>query len=165
MVVPLGYDRDLRLSKKAREVVSEQECFLSLASAWEMAIKVSLGKLKLPIRLVDYIPEQRATNGFSQLEIGFRHAVRCASLDWHRRDPFDRLLIAQALEDDLAIVSRDILLDDKSLPSGPSCIGQVGQVGQESELQTFPLFATLEFLSPWEVPGEVRSGPLGPIKI
>ena len=61
-------------------------------------------KAQTPSRRGDYIPEQMAANGFSQLEIGFRHAVRGASLDWHHRDPFDRLLIAQALDEDLPIV-------------------------------------------------------------
>lgn len=102
---------DPRLSKRARKAISERECFLSLASVWEMAIKVSLGKLKLPSRLGDYIPEQTTANGFSQLEIGFRHAIRCASLDWHHRDPFDRLLIAQALEEGLPIVSRGVFVE------------------------------------------------------
>ena len=82
------------LSKKARKTISEEQCFLSLASLWEIAIKVSLEKLKLPNSFDRYIPEQMSINGFSQLEIGFRHIAGCAGLPWHHRDPFDRLLIA-----------------------------------------------------------------------
>src|SRR5438132_11284372 len=81
------------LSRKARKAISEQECLVSLASLWEIAIKLSLGKLKLPSSFHRYIPEQILLNGFSQLEIGFRHIAGCANLPWHHRDPFDRLLI------------------------------------------------------------------------
>ena len=99
------------LSRKARKTISEEECFLSLASLWEIVIKVSLGKLKLPARFNRYVPEQMALNNFSSLEIGFRHISVCAELPWHHRDPFDRLLIAQALEEDLGVVSRDTVFD------------------------------------------------------
>lgn len=95
------------LSKKARRIISSDECHVSLASLWEIAIKTSLGKLKLPSTLDRYVPEQMALNGFSQLDIGFRHVARCAVLSWHHHDPFDRLLIAQAMEEDLAVVTRD----------------------------------------------------------
>jgi PIN domain nuclease of toxin-antitoxin system len=100
------------LSKRARKVISaEPDCFVSLASIWEMAIKVSLKRLNLPVRFDQYIPEQLALNGFGQLAIEFRHIARCGSLQWHHRDPFDRLLIAQALVEDLTIVSRDAIFD------------------------------------------------------
>lgn len=102
---------DPRLSKKARKTIAEEECLLSLASVWEMAIKLSLGRLKLPSRIEDYIPEQIQANGFSELAIEFRHITRCARLEWHHRDPFDRLLAAQALELDLTLVSRDALFE------------------------------------------------------
>lgn len=97
------------LSKKARQAVANpgNECFLSLVSCWEMAIKLSLGKLKLAGKLERFIPEQLAANGFRQLEIEFRHVARVATLSFHRRDPFDRLLAAQAKEEKLAIVSAD----------------------------------------------------------
>ncbi|MDQ2898738.1 MAG: type II toxin-antitoxin system VapC family toxin [Acidobacteriota bacterium] len=99
------------LSRVARRSIGREECFLSLASIWEMAIKVSLGKLTLPGAFDRYVPEQMLVNGFSQLEIGFRHAARTAKLPWHHRDPFDRLLIAQSLENDLGIVSRDSVFE------------------------------------------------------
>lgn len=100
------------LSKKARNLIAAEEgCLLSLASVWEMSIKLSLGRLDLPVPFDRYIPEQLALNGFSQLAIDFRHIARGARLPWHHRDPFDRLLIAQALEEDLTIVSRDRAFD------------------------------------------------------
>lgn len=72
-----------------------------------MAIKHSLGKLRLRAAIERFIPEQLAANRFGQLEIGFRHVVRVASMALHHRDPFDRLLAARALEEGLAIVSGD----------------------------------------------------------
>jgi PIN domain nuclease of toxin-antitoxin system len=99
------------LSSKARRTIADpdNECLLSLASCWEMAIKVSLGKLKLPGVMERFIPEQLAVNAFRQLEIEFRHVARVASLPLHHRDPFDRLLVAQALEERCPIVSADPL--------------------------------------------------------
>ena len=95
------------LSKKARKSISEEDCLLSMASLWEIAIKVSQGKLKLPSSFAHYVPEQISLNGFSRLEIGFRHVAGCGQLPWHHRDPFDRLLVAQAIEEDVRVVSRD----------------------------------------------------------
>ena len=72
-----------------------------------MAIKVSLGKLRLPGVIERFIPEQLAANAFRQLTIEFRHVARVAALPFHHRDPFDRLLAAQAIEEECAIVSAD----------------------------------------------------------
>ncbi len=97
------------LSRKARKTIAEQSCFVSLASTWEIAIKLSLGKLKLPNAFDRYITEQMQMNGFSEIHIGFRHIAACAKLPWHHRDPFDRMLIAQALEEEIPVVSRDAI--------------------------------------------------------
>ncbi len=99
------------LSAKARVAIAENDCFVSFASFWEIAIKVSLDKLRLPARPDKYVTEQMSLNGFDQLEIGFRQVMRTAALPWHHRDPFDRLLIAQALEQQIAMVSRDPLIE------------------------------------------------------
>jgi PIN domain nuclease of toxin-antitoxin system len=97
------------LSRRARSVIADprNECLLSLVSCWEMAIKASLGKLRLATRIDRFVPEQLAANGFRQLGIDLRHVARVARLAFHHRDPFDRLLAAQALEDGLAVVSAD----------------------------------------------------------
>lgn len=95
------------LSRKARKTMTDNDCFVSYASFWEMAIKISLHKLSLPVPIERYIPEQMQVNGFEQMEISFRQIARCASLPWRHRDPFDRLLVAQAQEEKLSIVSRD----------------------------------------------------------
>ena len=95
--------------RRARAVVSDpdNEVFLSIASCWELAIKLSLGKLRLTQRLDRFIPEQLTGNRFSLLPVELRHVIGVADLPFHHRGPFDRLLAAQALEDQLAIVSTD----------------------------------------------------------
>jgi PIN domain nuclease of toxin-antitoxin system len=97
------------LSRKARSAVgsARNECYVSVASAWEIAIKVSLGKLRIDGALDRFLPEQLAANGFRALAIDLKHAARVATLPFHHRDPFDRLLVAQALEEDLAMVTAD----------------------------------------------------------
>jgi PIN domain nuclease of toxin-antitoxin system len=72
-----------------------------------MAIKVSLGRLKLTAPLDRFIAEHMAASGFEPLAITLPHAARVAALPRHHRDPFDRLLAAQALEESLDIVSAD----------------------------------------------------------
>jgi PIN domain nuclease of toxin-antitoxin system len=99
------------LSPKSRHTIAAKDCFVSLASIWELAIKLNLGKLELPAPLERYVPEQMSLNGFDRLEIGFRAIARCATMPRHHSDPFDRLLVAQAQEAALPIVSRDSRLD------------------------------------------------------
>ena len=99
------------LSGTAREAVLNNDCFVSMASFWEIAIKVSLGKLRLPVAIEKYLPEQMSLNGFETLEISFRQTVGTATLPWRHRDPFDRLLAAQALEEKISLVSRDTVFD------------------------------------------------------
>jgi PIN domain nuclease of toxin-antitoxin system len=97
------------LGRRAKAAVtnSDNEVFFSIASCWELAIKISLGKLRLTQRLDRFIPEQLTLNGFSLLAMELRHVVAVADLPFHHRDPFDRLLAAQALQDQLVIVSTD----------------------------------------------------------
>ncbi len=97
------------LSRKARASISSPRKRMpaEYRQCWEMAIKVSLGKLRLPGVIERFIPEQLAANAFRQLTIEFRHVARVAALPFHHRDPFDRLLAAQAIEEECAIVSAD----------------------------------------------------------
>lgn len=97
------------LSRKARSAIGSgrNECLVSIATAWEMAIKVSLGRLRIDGALDRFLPEQIAANGFRPLPIDLKHAARVATLPFHHRDPFDRLLVAQALEEELAVVTAD----------------------------------------------------------
>jgi PIN domain nuclease of toxin-antitoxin system len=98
-----------RLPVRARAAIADRDntCFLSLASAWEMAIKVGLERLTLPSSVDRFVSEQLAANGFQPLPIDLRHLGAVARLPFHHRDPFDRLLAAQALTDTLTIVSAD----------------------------------------------------------
>jgi PIN domain nuclease of toxin-antitoxin system len=97
------------LSRRARSAIGSgrHACWVSIASGWEIAIKVSLGTLRIDGALGRFLPEQMAANGFQPLPIDFRHAARVATLPFHHRDPLDRMLVAQALEDDLAVVTAD----------------------------------------------------------
>lgn len=102
-----------RLSDNALELIQniENECFLSLVSTWEMAIKVSIGKLKFTCPVQEYVPQHLTANQFRQLDISFRHVIGVESLEFHHRDPFDRLLAAQAVEDKMILVSADRIFD------------------------------------------------------
>ena len=97
------------LSPLARQTILREdcECFLSVASCWELAVKASLGKIVLREPVERFIPEQLMLNGFRLLPIDFRHVARVESLPFHHRDPFDRLLIVQALTEKLTIVTAD----------------------------------------------------------
>lgn len=97
------------LPVRARALLTDpaNECLFSVASAWELAIKVGLGKLRLSLPVQRYVAEHLAANAFRLLEIAIPHVGRVESLATHHGDPFDRLLIAQAIEEDLAIVTAD----------------------------------------------------------
>jgi len=98
-----------RLSPAARRLVSseENELVLSAISSWEIAIKHALGKLKLPGEPQDLVPEWMARTGVTPLPVLHRHALHVASLPSHHRDPFDRLLVAQAQLEELVILTAD----------------------------------------------------------
>jgi PIN domain nuclease of toxin-antitoxin system len=100
---------DPRLSVRAREVISDgnNELFLSAATGWEITIKAQIGRLKLPDEPQHFIPEQMRINGIQSLPIQMDHALHISTLPSHHRDPFDRLLIAQAQLEELPILSSD----------------------------------------------------------
>ena len=99
--------RSLPAKARAAIVDPDNECLLSVASAWELAIKAGLGKLKLSLPVRRFVVENVAANGFRMLEIGIAHVGRIETLPPHHGDPFDRLLIAQALEEKLPVVTAD----------------------------------------------------------
>jgi PIN domain nuclease of toxin-antitoxin system len=100
---------DRAVPAKARAVLADQqnECLISLVSAWELAIKTGLGKLKLALPVKRYIVEHAAANGFRMLDIRMAHIGRVETLAPHHGDPFDRLLIAQAVEEKLPVITAD----------------------------------------------------------
>ena len=89
----------------------ENDLFLSAASAWEIAIKYGLGRLPLPHPPHQYVQSRMATSGAAPLPVEIRHAVQVASLPSHHRDPFDRLLIAQAQLEHLTLLTADAQLE------------------------------------------------------
>jgi PIN domain nuclease of toxin-antitoxin system len=100
------------LTHNARKAIASpvNECFLSLASCWELAIKISIGKLKLSQSLDRFVTEQMHVNSFRLLNIEFSHVAKVEQLPFHHRDPFDRLLVAQAISEKMPIVSADSVL-------------------------------------------------------
>jgi len=101
------------LSPTARMLIEDpdNQPLLSMASLWEMAIKLSIGKLSLGEPFETLIPEQMRLNGIELLQIEMAHVVVVARLPFHHRDPFDRLLIAQAMVEQIPIVSGDPAFD------------------------------------------------------
>jgi PIN domain nuclease of toxin-antitoxin system len=108
---------DDRLSKTARGLVEDlgNQPWLSLASLWEIAIKTSIGRLELARPFGELIPEQMNLNGIEALDIRVEHLAQVAQLPFHHRDPFDRLLIAQAKVEDMPIVGADEVFDIYSI--------------------------------------------------
>ena len=97
-----------RLTAEVRSRIATADIvFVSAASAWEAAIKVSLGNLELP----DTMEAGVLASGFEKLLITFSHTERVASLPPHHRDPFDRMLVAQAQAEGLTLVTHDRLLE------------------------------------------------------
>lgn len=103
-----------RLSERAREVIdaSSNELLLSVASVWEMAIKSSLGKLDFASPLAAFVEEQLEATRTRILPVQIEHAIRVEGLPFHHRDPFDRLLVAQAIFEKIPILGRDPAFDD-----------------------------------------------------
>ncbi|MEI6783753.1 MAG: type II toxin-antitoxin system VapC family toxin [Verrucomicrobiota bacterium] len=98
-----------KLSAPARQACANPEntLWLSVASAWEMQIKTALGKLRLTRPLGQIIAEQQTANGLQVLTVNLAHVLALQALPPHHKDPFDRLLIAQAKSEGWDIVSKD----------------------------------------------------------
>jgi PIN domain nuclease of toxin-antitoxin system len=103
-----------RLSDGARELIRDPatELFMSVASLWEIAVKASIGRLPLLQPFEILIPDQLAHHEISVIPIEISHLVEMMRLERHHGDPFDRLLIAQAIVERLPIVGADPVFDD-----------------------------------------------------
>lgn len=88
---------------------------ISIVSLWEIAIKVNIGKLTLPDNYEDFIPEQLVLNDIEVLPIRMADLAIYTTLPLHHRDPYDRLLIAQAMTDKVSIISSDVAFDSYSI--------------------------------------------------
>jgi PIN domain nuclease of toxin-antitoxin system len=102
--VLIWWDEGRRIAAEARQAIEEADAvYVSAASAWEVAIKAALGRL----RSTRTIEEAASDSGFLELPVTFRHAERVTGLPPHHRDPFDRMLVAQATVEELTLVTRD----------------------------------------------------------
>jgi PIN domain nuclease of toxin-antitoxin system len=100
------------LSNPAAEIMESGElCYVSLASVWEAAIKVALGKLKLPYDLENDLPRLIEDNGFELLGIELADATGVTNLEHRHGDPFDRMMAVQARRRGLRVISRDPVFD------------------------------------------------------
>jgi PIN domain nuclease of toxin-antitoxin system len=101
------------LKRSARRRIEDvrNDKYLSVASIWEMAIKLSLGKLRLGVTLAEVIDIAAIGNGIHILPIALEHSLYVSTLPWHHRDPFDRMLIAQAIKEKMTILGSDSVFD------------------------------------------------------
>ncbi len=102
-----------KLGSQARALIEDagNELLFSAASVWEIAIKVGVGKLQLPEPVSTYVPSRMQSSGVSALAVSHAHAAAVADLPRHHRDPFDRLLVVQAMSESVPILSSDAQLD------------------------------------------------------
>jgi len=98
-----------KLSPRVRSLLPAAESWFSVAGLWEILTKVQVGKLALPRPAGAFVTSELSSNGVQVLPITLDHVLRLESLELHHRDPFDRILIAQSLEEKLPIVTSDPL--------------------------------------------------------
>lgn len=102
--VLIWWDAGLGLPSAIVEAIrGADQVYVSAVTGWEIAIKTSLGRMATSRRVEDAV----ADSGFEELPVRLRHAHRVQALPWHHRDPFDRMLVAQALDEGLTLVSKD----------------------------------------------------------
>lgn len=107
--VLIWWDEGARLSKRAAEAIrAADQVYVSAVSGWEIAIKASLGSIETTRDVVVAVAE----SGFEELPLRLSHTEALRALPRHHRDPFDRMLIAQAISEGLTLVTRDRALDD-----------------------------------------------------
>lgn len=111
-------DGNAKLSQRARELIEDPRNakLVSVASLWEVGLKVSLGRLHLAQPFEVLIPRQMELNGFGLLPVRVPHIAKVISLPFHHRDPFDRMIAAQCVAEDLSVVSLDSVFDKYSVP-------------------------------------------------
>jgi len=99
---------DEKISTKSKNIISDPKnrCFISIASLWEMATKIKIGKLNLSFEL-KYLATYLSENNIEVLPIAFEHILGTLNFEDHHRNPFDRIILAQAKSERLAIISKD----------------------------------------------------------
>ncbi len=101
-------DNSEKLPKKYFSVISDSDniCFISSATIWEISIKSGLGKLEIPDNFTDILQQE----GFSELPVSWEHAAMVRNLPFHHKDPFDRLIIAQTIIEDYILLTVDKII-------------------------------------------------------
>jgi PIN domain nuclease of toxin-antitoxin system len=102
-----GLTEEARLSPDVRRLLPVADVWMSVASIWEIITKVQVGKLTLPSPVGPFLIAKLVSNGVSVLPVTLDHVLRIESLELHHRDPFDRVLIAQSIEEKLPLVTAD----------------------------------------------------------
>ena len=104
---------DPKLSVYAKTLIEDanNEIYFSAASAWEIAIKVSSGKLSLGQELGEFLQTQIDENQMTLLPVSISHSAEVATMSFHHKDPFDRLLVAQSLVEEVPIISNEVIFD------------------------------------------------------
>jgi PIN domain nuclease of toxin-antitoxin system len=101
-----------KLSRRASEIFAgPSDLWLSVASIWEILIKVQIGKIPLPQPTGSYLVKKLAENRIETLPVSLDHVLKIEALPVHHRDPFDRILIAQSLEENLPLVTSDSIFN------------------------------------------------------
>ena len=96
-----------KLSERVRKLLPQADTWFSVASLWEILIKARIGKMPLPQPTGPFVMSKLQLNGVRLLNVTQDHVLRVESLPDHHRDPFDRMLIAQSLEESLPVVTAD----------------------------------------------------------
>ena len=111
-------DQPEMLSEQVNKVLADNanQVFLSLASLWEIQIKLSLGKLSVSKPLSEVVIQQTTANSLRLLEITPEHIYALEGLPAHHRDPFDRLLLAQAMVEKATFVTKDAIMSNYDIP-------------------------------------------------
>ena len=109
---------DNRLSAKARSLIknSHNEVYFSAASAWEMSIKIQLGRLTIEEELEPFIIQQLLENNFNTLSISIFHSIHTLKLPDIHKDPFDRIIIAQSQIEEMPLITKDKNIKKYKIP-------------------------------------------------
>ncbi|MDZ8188540.1 MAG: type II toxin-antitoxin system VapC family toxin [Nostoc sp. ChiSLP02] len=102
---------DPRISNNLRDRIENNDNCLSIASVWEMAIKHSIGKLSFNLNFSEFVEQQIIMNGIQLVDIKIEHILTVSQIPLHHRDPFDRMLIAQAIVENIPVLSADTIFD------------------------------------------------------
>jgi PIN domain nuclease of toxin-antitoxin system len=106
-----------KIGREGLEVVSsgEQEIFLSVASSWEIALKTQLGKFSLPEEPIRFVSKRLTQQGIRPLPITLSHSLKVFDLPLHHGDPFDRMIIGQAITEEMTVLTSDRLFEKYSV--------------------------------------------------